>query len=167
MHLLSRDLLEAPPCSRNTVFPKSNLKYKCNLPCKVRVSSSRHLNAGEGRSDVVLQLRHRGARGGEDAFPSGGNASEGKSCLAFASRSSAGAPGAGGKRVGTRGHRLQPGEVRLTFPNRHERCSVKQDFFALCALLHPLQIGSRCWHRGQILALQTKRSPEVKNISAI
>lgn len=79
MCLLSRDLLDAPVHSRNTAFPKSNIKYKHNLPCKVRVSSSRHLSAREGRSDVVLHLRHRGIQEGEDTFPPEGNVSKGKS----------------------------------------------------------------------------------------
>ena len=73
------------------------------------------------------------------------------------SRSSTSACEAGGKRVGTRGHRLVGGEVRSTFPNGHEWRSAKQDFFALGALLHPLGIGSRCQHRGQILTLDASQ----------
>lgn len=78
MYLLNWDLLDAPLHSRNMTFPKSNVKYKHNLPCKVRASSSRHLNAGESRSDLVLCLRQYEAWGGEDTLPSGGNVSEGK-----------------------------------------------------------------------------------------
>lgn len=81
MYLLNRDLLDAPTHSRNTTFPKSNVKYKHNLPCKLRASSGRHPNARERRSDVVLHLRHHGAWGGEDTLPSGGNVSKGKSTL--------------------------------------------------------------------------------------
>lgn len=43
--------------------------------------------------------------------------------------------------------------MRSAFPSRHERRSAKQDFFALGALLHPLEIRSGCQHRGQILTL--------------
>lgn len=68
MYPLKRDLPCACTHSRNVTFPKSNVKYKHNLPCEVRASSGRRPNAGESRSDVVLHLRHRGARGGEDTF---------------------------------------------------------------------------------------------------
>lgn len=68
MYPLKRDLPCACTHSRNMTFPKSNVKYKHNLPCEVRASSGRRPNAGESRSDVVLHLRHRGARGGEDTF---------------------------------------------------------------------------------------------------
>lgn len=60
-------------------FQKSNRKYKHNLPCEVRASSSRHLNAREGCSDVVLHRRHCGIQQGEDTFPPEGNVSKGKS----------------------------------------------------------------------------------------
>lgn len=67
-------------CTEETqCFQKSNIKYKYNLPCEVRVSSSRHLGAREGHSDVVLHLRHRGIQQGEDTFPPEGSVSKGKS----------------------------------------------------------------------------------------
>lgn len=73
-------------------FQKSNRKYKHNLPCEMRASSSRHLNAREGRSDVVPHPRHCGIQQGEDTVPPEGNQCQQKKVrfnLAFAGRSPA------------------------------------------------------------------------------
>lgn len=79
MCFLNRDILDVPTHSRNTTFPKLSVKYKHNLSLKVRVSSSRHPNAREGHSGVVLHRRRCGSWGGDDTFPSGGSVSKGKS----------------------------------------------------------------------------------------
>lgn len=78
MYLLNEDLLDAPLHS-NTTFPKSNVKYKHNLPRMVRMRFARCPNPVKSHMDAALHLRHHGAWGGEDTLPSRGSISERKS----------------------------------------------------------------------------------------
>lgn len=134
MCLLNRDLLDASVCLRNMVFPKSNVKYKHSLPCKVRVSSSRHLNAEKCHPYAVLRLRHCRAWGGVSTLPSGGSINEGKAAPVWS----------------------LPAEVLPAYVEQEENALALEDTICCkvkCRWPSPVGISGALWNRISLLSV--------------
>lgn len=148
MYPLSGVLLDAPLHSRNTTFPKPNVKYKQNLPRMVRVRSARHPNPEKSRRDAVLHLRHHGAWGGEDTLPSRGNVSEGKSAPVWALQAEALLAHVRQEEITSALEDTGCWEVKCTQPSSTDTSVILQNQISLLLVLYCL-----LWRSGQILTL--------------